>query len=165
MKLTWQILDNDGLPIVGGAASTLVKIRRLSDGYLFDWDDSTFKNSDWVALSSAMSEIDATNIPGWYEKSVTETTWEDGKYQVITEFDNGTVKRFGSSECEVKNGIEVVLKDLSNLSIEDIIRAYWSRAVVNKTTGAFTIYKLDKTTPLVTGTVDVTDTQSERIPD
>lgn len=165
MRASWLLLDDTGTPITTGASDTLVKIRRLSDGLLFDWDDETFKNSGWVALESPMVEVDATNLAGWYEKVISELEWSDGGYQIITEFDDGEVKRFGSSEVEVKDGAEVILSDLSKLSVADIIQAYWSRAVVNKETGAFIAYDTNGSTPLVTGTLDITVTQSERVPD
>ena len=165
MRASWLLLDNLGSPITNGEASTSVKVRRLTDGFLYDWNDNTFKNSGWVAVSVEMDEIDAVNLPGWYEALISEASWDDGLYQLITSFDDGVVKRFGSSQAEIKDGLEIILSDLSDVSVEDVIRAFWTRAVVNKETGVFTVYKLDKLTPLVTGTVDVTETQSERIPD
>jgi hypothetical protein len=159
MKVSWLILDNDFDPITGGAASTSIKIRRLSDGYLLDWDDNAFKNTGWVSLSTTLSEIDATNLAGWYEKVITETSWSDGAYQFITYFDNGSIKRHGIAQITVKSGAEVL-----DLSLEEVIKSFWNRAIVNKETGAFTVYKLDKVTPIVTGVINVTDSQSERVP-
>jgi len=159
MKASWLILDNNFDPVIGGAASTSIKVRRLSDGYLLDWNDSTFKNTGWTTLETTLTELDATNLPGWYEKSITETNWQDGAYQIITDFNDGSIKRYGISQVTINSGLEVL-----DLSPEQVIKAFWNRAIVNKETGAFTVYKMDKVTPLITGVINVTDAQSERVP-
>lgn len=94
MELTWRIFNSSGDPITGGAASTEIKLRRVVDGYLFDWSDSTFKNTGWTTLGATMTEVDATNLAGAYKKAVTESGFNDGWYHVFTRY-TGSPKSAG----------------------------------------------------------------------
>lgn len=77
---SWNLIDSLGEPITG--ATPLVKIRRQSDGFSFDWDDDTFKSSGWTTISSAMTEVGAP-YPGLYEISLDSTL--SGEYQIFME--------------------------------------------------------------------------------
>jgi hypothetical protein len=73
-----------------GLTSIYVRIRRVSDGYYFDWNDSTFKNTGWTTLDKITTEVDATNFPGLYKvtggldtSAITNPTADDD-YQVLT---------------------------------------------------------------------------------
>ena len=57
------LTDYDNAPITG--ASVSIRIRRISDDYFYDWDDSTFKASGWTTIADTMSEVDATNDYGF----------------------------------------------------------------------------------------------------
>src|SRR3990172_5326811 len=136
MELTWMLIDDDGAPITGGAANTALKIRRVTDGYLLDWADLTFKASGWGTLATAMSEVSAANTPGLYKKDVVITSWDDGYYQALSTY-AGTPKRAGEQEFYAVDGAVSVA---SSLTQDDIIEAVWAKAIINKTTGAFTAY-------------------------
>ena len=72
-----------------GLTSVYVRIRRVSDGYYLDWNDSTFKNVGWTTLDKLTSEVDATNFPGLYEvtggldTSAITNPAADDDYQVL----------------------------------------------------------------------------------
>ena len=53
-----------------GKTNIKAKIRRRSDGFVFDWADSTFKTVGSVGqLLQTLTEVDATNFPGEYNTS------------------------------------------------------------------------------------------------
>lgn len=82
MEILWKLINNNlRAPITDGAGLTALKIRRGSDGFLFDWADLTFKASGWVSLSAPLVDVDAVNLPGLYARDVTVTDWSDGWYQ------------------------------------------------------------------------------------
>lgn len=71
--ITFDLTEDDGTPITGANDVTL-RVRRVSDGFWFDWSDSTFKaGGSVVDLDEAMAEPDATRAPGMYE-----ATWPGG---------------------------------------------------------------------------------------
>ena len=45
------------------------------------------------------------------------------------------------------------INDLENLSQDDVITAMWTKTVINKSTGAFTVYKANGVDVLITGTI------------
>jgi len=54
-------------PIVG-LANIMVRIRRASNDFLFDWSDNIFKTAASVVQQYiALVEVDATFAPGWYK--------------------------------------------------------------------------------------------------
>jgi hypothetical protein len=58
------VVDAFGDPLTG-LTNIKVKIRRLSDGYFFDWSDNNFKSNP-TTLLQALTEIHAANFPGEY---------------------------------------------------------------------------------------------------
>ncbi len=54
-----------GAPLTG-ATDLFVRLRRVSDGFYFDWSDSTFKSSGFTTLNQTLTEQDATNAAGLY---------------------------------------------------------------------------------------------------
>ena len=68
--ITAYILSRDnGLPL-SGALDLEVLLRRLSDGFFFDWNDNTFREANSVTdIDCALSETNATYTPGWYTLS------------------------------------------------------------------------------------------------
>lgn len=105
MELYWRLINAAGDPITGGAASTGLKCRRVSDGKLLDWADGTFKALGWTTLSAALTEPDATNLSGLYVKTVTTAAWADGWYQFYGEY-TALPKQYGAVEVHLKNGQE-----------------------------------------------------------
>jgi hypothetical protein len=60
------IVDANGDELTG-KSDIKVKIRRLSDGYYFDWSDNTFKSGATVTqLLQALLEVNTTYSPGEY---------------------------------------------------------------------------------------------------
>ena len=84
MEVRWGLFDEDALAITGSGANTTLKIRREADGFLFDFDDSTFKALEWVALTAVLSEIDGTNFAGYYKKDIDVSAWDDGRYLFVS---------------------------------------------------------------------------------
>lgn len=52
-----------------GLVDVLLKIHRVSDDFIYDFNDDTFKSSGWTAQTVVMTEIDATNLAGQYKYS------------------------------------------------------------------------------------------------
>lgn len=114
-EIILPLFDDSNVAITGGAASTSLKIRRGSDGYLLDWNDTTFKNAAWTTLATTFTEIDATNVAGYYKKSsVNISGWTDGWYQVIAGY-TGSPKRNAVAEWLIKGGKLVEQRTADNL--------------------------------------------------
>lgn len=75
-----------GAPLTG-KTDLYIRIRRLTDGQLLDWNDDTFKASGWTTLDQVLSEVDATNFPGLYgvnwDTSAVTNKASDDTYQVL----------------------------------------------------------------------------------
>ena len=103
MELIMGIFDDVGDPITNVANDTSLKIRRAIDGYLYDWNDITFKNTNWIQISDNLTVIDVINLPGYYNKNIDITQWNDGYYQFFTSY-SGISKINGLSELMIFNG-------------------------------------------------------------
>lgn len=106
MEISVVCTDASGALITGAAASTALKIRRVSDGFLLDWADLTFK-ADPGTLTTAMDEVDATHLAGEYRKVVVITAWTDGFYQALVHFDDATTVLNFDGKQYVQGGREV----------------------------------------------------------
>lgn len=107
MEISAILTDANGALLTGKAASTALKVRRVADGFLLDWDDLTFKAAAWGTLATPLLEVDAANLPGYYKKAVVTASWNDGFYQAFLHFDDGTtVLNFASEKC-IQGGQEV----------------------------------------------------------
>jgi hypothetical protein len=104
MEITWKIISNTGTPITGGAAATVLKLRRVLDGFLYDWNSNTFKASGWGAVSTTLAEVDAVNLAGVYAKTVTITSFDDGMYQAFADYTASTPNLFASIEISIIDG-------------------------------------------------------------
>lgn len=122
MEVIWGIFDDNQDPVTGGAAATSLKIRRGSDGYFYDWSDGLFKNTGWTTLSTTLAEMDATNLPGYYKKDVTESGWTDGWYQAFARY-AGTPKRNGDIEFLLEGGKVIDVHVADNLDVAVSTRA------------------------------------------
>ncbi len=65
-RITVVVLQKNGNPATGRTTIRL-RILRLSDNQLFDFNDSTFKASGHTTLDATMAEVDATNAAGVYD--------------------------------------------------------------------------------------------------
>jgi hypothetical protein len=117
MQILVGLFDSSSNPILGGSALTDLRIRRNSDGFIFDWNDSTFKNVGWTNIFTTMTEISQTNLPGYYKKDVIESTWNDGLYLIVFTY-TGADKINGSKEFQITNG--KVLEEFASDSLVTI---------------------------------------------
>ena len=121
MEILVGLVDSVGAPVTGRGANIALKIRRSSNGYLYDWGDSTFKASGWTTLSQSMSEVNAVSFAGFYNRNVTTTGWADGWYTysyAATLADSSIVSDIG--EVYILNGLQFE---------EAIIGQIWGRTV------------------------------------
>lgn len=105
MEILWLILDSNGDPVTGGSASTAFTLRRGADGFLYDFDDATFKAAGWTSATQALTEEDAVNLPGWYTLTIDVTDFDDGWYQ-----GNGVYSvtpSYSNQEFAIYNGADV----------------------------------------------------------
>ena len=65
---------------VTGLTDVLLEIRRESDGFYLDFNDSTFKNSGWTTRQNQMAELDVTNSPGTYFYNFDTSSLSDDNY-------------------------------------------------------------------------------------
>ena len=71
---------NSSGAFITGLTDVLLEIRRKSDGFYFDFDDTTFKNSGWTTRQQQMTELDATNSAGVYYYDFNTTGLSDDEY-------------------------------------------------------------------------------------
>lgn len=76
---------------VSGSTGLGIIVRRVVDDFIYDFNDSTFKNAGWTTQRQAMAEVDAVNLPGSYELSVAVTAWNDGEYVGYFDYDGSDV--------------------------------------------------------------------------
>jgi len=101
------LTDYDNTPISG--ATINVKIRRISDDYFYDWDDSTFKNSGWTTIAQAMTEVDSTNDIGKYKMTFDTSGFDDDTYEVRADYNSGGVEKHFIGELKVGDYIDNIL--------------------------------------------------------
>ena len=65
-RITFVVLQKNGNPATGRTTIRL-RILRLSDSQLFDFNDNTFKASGHTTLDATMAEVDAANAAGVYD--------------------------------------------------------------------------------------------------
>ena len=97
---------------VGGAISASsvlgIRIKRDSDDWLLDFNDTTFKAAGHVALTETMAEIDAVNLAGEYEELVDASGWDDGSYTIYYIYSGTVIIAFVDHEVRwVYDGLEV----------------------------------------------------------
>lgn len=94
-QITYNIIDGSGDPV--GSETVKLKIKRTSDGYWFDFNDSSFKNSGWTSKSTNLSE-DATE--GYYYYTFDPPASETGADQYLFCVDNASAT-YGDHQCDV----------------------------------------------------------------
>jgi hypothetical protein len=163
MEISVIIADANGALLTGKAASTALKIRRVADGYLLDWNDLTFKASAWTTPTTPLVEVDATNVAGMYKKAITITSWADGFYQALVHFDDGTTVLNFEGEQYVQGGGEIEANFLAGIiegsvTVQVALRRMLA-ALVGKADGGGTATQhyrdMADTVNRITATVDV----------
>lgn len=129
MELLWKLINpNSNAPITGGAVGTSYKIRRGTDGYLFDFGDTTFKASGWTALTAALAEVDAANLPGVYRATCDTALWQDGEYQFDATYSAGGVLLYAVERVLIQDGVEAVTVGTNNDKTGYILTAAYDAA-------------------------------------
>lgn len=100
-EINWGLFDSSGNAITG--ASPTVKIRQRETGYLLDWSDNTYKAAGGVTPSTTMTEMNAADFPGYYNKVIVVSSWSDGYYIAATTY-SSTTSQNGSVEFLVQGG-------------------------------------------------------------
>jgi len=98
-----EIRQINGTKITGGAASTEVRLYRMSDQSYWDFNDSSWKTSGWTTITAAMSEVDATDVPGVYRYTLDYTGWADGFYHIYCDY-TGVPKQGGGRDFRLYEG-------------------------------------------------------------
>jgi len=108
-RIEAMILDGSLDPITG-KTDILLSIRRVSDGYWFDFDagELDFKNSGWTTRQKAMTETDSTNDPGVYhydfDTSTIDNPAADDTYEARVDQSPGTDAKNVPLTGEIKVG-------------------------------------------------------------
>lgn len=123
MDFKASLYDSNGSGITG-SSDLKIKIKRDTDDFFFDFDDSIFKNSGWTTIAEAMSDIDIANVPGEYEISVDVSNWNDGIYTVYYVY-SGSPSWTSAGEFALADGLEII----SATSINAIRDAILDKAV------------------------------------
>lgn len=84
------LLDATGSGVTGSTGLGVI-VTRLADGFIYDFNDSSFKAAGWITKRQAMAEVDAVELPGSYRLSVTVTAWDDGGYIGYFDYDGSDV--------------------------------------------------------------------------
>ena len=58
-----------GAPLTG-ATDLYVRVWRKSDGFFLDWNDMTFKSAGWTTLNGLLTQVNATNLAGVYQRAL-----------------------------------------------------------------------------------------------
>jgi len=100
--------------------SMLVAVRRLSDNYYLDFDDTTFKSSGWTTRQVAMTEVSISVAPGLYQ-------------YVLDTSDLGAVGDY-SIESSYSSGIMSVATriTLADYELGDIYRYMYNKKIIDK---------------------------------
>ncbi len=96
-KFVYNIVDSLGAHVSGQTVT--LKIQRASDGYFYDFTDSTFKNSGWTNKTVNLSE-DATN--GLYSYTFDPPLSETAAQQYVFIIDNANAT-YGDHQSQVVN--------------------------------------------------------------
>jgi hypothetical protein len=102
-NFSWMLLNTLNQPITSASPAPKILIRRVSDDFIYDWSDSTFKSSGWVTKSQDMTEIDATNFAGVYDASLDVGTFT-GYYYAYLVYDNSADVQRIAEEFNVIDG-------------------------------------------------------------
>jgi hypothetical protein len=103
MDILWFIENGaTGIPVSESAEYTSIGIRRLADGYLYDWDTKTFLVDGGTSPTIEYEELDL--LPGFYKKTVDVAAWKDGSYHAVSYLDTPTVATNRIVEIVIKDG-------------------------------------------------------------
>lgn len=130
-ELTYHIVDTAGDHV--GSETVVLKIKRISDNYWYDFNDNTFKTSGWTNKSTNLSE-DSTE--GYYYYDFNPPASETGAEQYLFLVDNASAT-YGDHQSLI-----VDYQDVGNSDFN-----YASNQVIVTTNNDKTGYSLTQTFP------------------
>ena len=127
-NFSWLLLNTLNQPIIGATPLPKILIRRVSDGFIYDWNDTAFKSSGWTTKSQNMSEIDSTNFPGVYDVTLNVTSFT-GYYYAYLVYDNeADVQRIAEEFNVIDGAISNLihgLTDAESVTLSNVPTAVW----------------------------------------
>lgn len=110
---------------VTGSTAFRVRARRVSDDKLYDFSDQTWKSSAWTTANATLTEVDATNDPGWYKLAagIVTTGLSTGEVLLVTYTDTGVTAGNLPAVETVALGVVAAPGDLMGLSSNAITSA------------------------------------------
>lgn len=143
-------------------ASPTFRIRRVSDGYFFDFHDNTFRNSGWTTVAATMIEISSH----LYTYTVTTTGFVSGWYDYLPD-SPATISKPVAARVYFNGGIlatgalsfadEAVLTSINtttlniNQNTTASLKIAKNAYTLNPANGSITIYDNDGVTVLYSG--------------
>ena len=128
-NFSWLLLNTLNQPIIGATPLPKILIRRVSDNLVYDWSDSTFKDSAWVTKSQDMTEINATDFPGVYDATLNVTPFADCYYAYLL-YDNAADPQRLTQEFNVIDGaISNLIHGLTNaesVTLSNVPTSVWN---------------------------------------
>lgn len=143
-RLRATALDGSGA-FVTGLSDVLIEIRRESDGFYLDFNDSTFKSTGWTTRQQAMTELNATYSPGAYYYDFNTTGATNTEYFIRVTCASAANFPQESAVTVTAGG---ALSATQDGWLEDIHVAHFNRRKHDSTANTITIYAADKVTPL-----------------
>lgn len=93
-QLIYNVIDSSGDHVTGETVT--LKIKRMSDGDWFDFNDSTFKVGSWTSKSTNLTEDSAE---GYYYYTFNPPASETGAEEYLFCYDNASAT-YGDHQCE-----------------------------------------------------------------
>lgn len=105
-RVVYTIVDSNGKPVAGQTVN--LALERSKDGYFYDFNDSTFKNSGWTSRVVAMS-YDTVGEHYYRVISIDNGGIVSGDYAAIVSNDNATYSDH-QTECVEFDSIAKLIK-------------------------------------------------------
>jgi len=128
-NFSWLLLDTVNEPVTSASPAPTLLIRRVSDDFIYDWDDSTFKSSGWVTKSQDMTEIGATDFAGVYDATLNVTSFAGYYYAYLVYNNSADVQRIAKEFNVIDGAISNLLhglKDSESATLSNVPTAVWS---------------------------------------
>lgn len=112
---TPALLDG-ALNEVTGLSTVVLGIQRTSDGYWYDFDDDTFRNSGWTTRQQQMTETSAAYAPGeyhydWNTNLITNAIADDSYMIRVDETGDNANNTPFSGEIKIDQWVKDIVDD------------------------------------------------------